>query len=115
MTVIAAYPVVRASLAKRECQSVQAIEKIKPRAEFNGKQDGRREPQSWICMPYERAQSCQSGTAPHASNWDGPPLSSQFAAQVLGQALGTNVPKPSAGAAYAKPAFRLLPLFDQNI
>jgi hypothetical protein len=94
---------------------VRAVEKIKPRAEFNGERESRRDPQSWICIPYQRPATCQSGTVDDGSYWDGPRLKSEFAAQVLGQALPANDAKVSAATAYRRPQFVLLPLFDENV
>lgn len=115
MTAIAAYPLMRANTQKRGSQSVRAVEKIRPNAEFNGEYGHDRQAPSWICIPYERRQSCQSGTDESASNWDGPHLKSEFAAQVIGQALGAESKNASAAAAYGKPAVVLRPHFDKNV
>lgn len=115
MTAITAYPLVRASAEKRESQSVRAIEKVRPQAEFNGEHAPQRDSRSWICLPVERRQACQSGTVDDGSYWDAPRLKSEFAAQVLGQALGTAKADASAAAAYRKRALVLLPLFDKNV
>ena len=115
MTAIAAYSPVRASAAKRALQTVRAVEKIRPRAEFNGEREDHRDPQSWICVPYERPAACQSGTVDDGSYWDGPRLKPEFAAQVLGQALPANEAKASASTAYRRPAPVLVPLLDKNV
>ena len=116
MTAIASYALVKTSAAQRAGRNVRAVEKIKPRANFDGEYENRREPKSWICVPYERRQPCQSGTVDDGSFWDGPRLKSEFAAQVIGQATApAGAPKTSAGAAYRRPAFILLPLFDKNV
>lgn len=94
---------------------MRAVEKIRPRAEFNGERERRGEPRSWICLPYERPAACQSGTVDDGSYWDGPRLKSEFAAQVLGQAMPANETKPSAARAYRRSQFVLLPLFDENV
>lgn len=115
MTVIAAYPLVRASAQKRSSQSVRAIEKVRPRAQFNGEQDSRRESPSWICIPYERRESCQSETGESASYWDAPRLKSEFAAQVIGQTLARESDAASAAAAYGRTGVVLRPRFDKNV
>ena len=116
MTAIASYALVKTSAVQRAGRNVRAVEKIKPRANFDGEYENRRQPKSWICVPYERRQPCQSGTVDDGSFWDGPRLKSEFAAQVIGQAMATaGEPKTSAGAAYRRPAFILLPLFDKNV
>lgn len=114
MTSIAAYPLVRASAFKRGSQSVRAVEKVRPRAHFDGEQESRRERSSWICVPLERRAVSQSGTGDDGSYWDAPLLKSEFAAQVIGQA--TEAAKdPSAVAAYGKTAVILRPRFDKNV
>jgi hypothetical protein len=100
---------------KRQCETVHAVEKIRPRAEFNGEREDRRDPQSWICIPYQRPAACQSGTVDDGSYWDGPRLRSEFAAQVIGQALPAGDTKASAAAAYRRSQLVLLPLFDENV
>ena len=116
MTAIASYALVKTSAGQRAGRNVRAVEKIKPRANFDGEYENRRQPKSWICVPYERRQPCQSGTVDDGSFWDGPRLKSEFAAQVLGQAMAaTDAPTTLRGAAYRKPAFVLLPLFNKNI
>ena len=115
MTAIVSYALVKNRAEQRAGRSVRAVEKIRARANFDGEYENRREAQSWICVPYERRQPCQSGTAADASFWDGPRLRSEFAAQVLGQAMATaDAPKTSAGA-YRQPRFIFLPLFDENV
>jgi hypothetical protein len=93
---------------------VRAVEKIRPRAQFNGEHERNRDAQSWICVPLERLGSCQSGTVDDASYWDAPRLKSEFAAQVIGQALGEEKKNASAAAAYARTAVVLRPRFDKN-
>ena len=94
---------------------MRAVEKTSTDARFNSEHDGHRAPPSWVCVPYAPRQACQSGTAEDAQFWDGPPLKSEFVAQVLGQALQTGSPNASAAAAYRKVRFALLPLYDRNI
>jgi len=115
MTSIAAYPLVRASAQKRESQSVRAVEKIRPRAQFNGEYREEREASSWICVPLERTESSHRGTEDNASYWDAPRLKAEFAAQVLGQAMEKKPHDPSALHAYAKTAVILRPRFDKNV
>ncbi len=91
------------------------MEKIKPQARFDGEQKRRREPPTWVCVPSERRKTCQSGTGKDGSNWDGPRLTSEFATQVLGQALGANTPTASPRTAYKRPALVLLPLLDKKV
>jgi len=93
---------------------VRAVEKTNTHARFDGERDRRRAPSSWICIPYEPHQACHSGTVEDAQFWDGPPLQSEFVAQVLGQAMPADTPNASAAAAYGKPAFRLVPRLDRN-
>jgi hypothetical protein len=109
MTVISAYPLVRASAAKRSGRTVHTVEKIKARAQFDGEYAAQRESQSWICVPREQDQTYQSGTPEIASFWDAPRLKPEFAAQVLGQAMEAQAPDAAASAAYRKAApFALL-------
>ena len=115
MTAIAPYALVKTGVGQRAGRSVRAVEKIRARPNFDGEYENRREPQSWICVPLERRQPCQSGTVDDGSFWDGPRLKSEFAAQVLGQAMAiADAPKTSAGA-YRQARFILLPLFDENV
>lgn len=115
MTSITTYPLVRASAERRERQSVHAIEKVRPQADFNGEHAPQREPRSWVCVPADRRKSCQSGTVDDGSFWDGPRLKTEFAAQVLGQAMGISNAAPSATSAYRRRARVLVPLFDKNV
>jgi hypothetical protein len=115
MTTIAAYSLVRASAEKRERPSVHAVEKIKPQANFNGEYANDREPKSWVCLPREPKKTFQSGTIDDGSYWDGPRLTSEFAAQVLGQALADRAPNASAHAAYLRTARVARPLLDKNV
>lgn len=115
MTSIATYPLVRASAEKRERLSVHAIEKAKPQADSNGEHAPQRETRSWVCVPTERRKACQFGTVDDGSYWDGPRLKSEFAAQVLGQAMGRSNDARSAASAYRKRALTLLPLLDKNV
>lgn len=114
MTAIAANPLVRIGADKRERLSVRAVEKVRPQAHFNGEYDRRKEPPCWVCEPYRRRRSSQSETEEDASFRDSPLLKSEFAAQVLGQALGENKPSPSAASAYRQTVV-LLPLLDKNV
>lgn len=106
---------VRAATQKRGVQSVRAVEKVRPRAQFNGEYGEEREAQSWICVPLERRQSSHRGTADDASYWDAPRLKAEFAAQVLGQAMEKKPQDPSAVKAYARGAVLLRPCFDKNV
>ncbi len=115
MTTVAAFPLVRASAQKRGRQSVHAVEKIRPQQQFNGEYAPDREAPMWVCVPAERRASCQSGTVDDGSYWDGPRLTSEFAAQVLGQALGAANSNSSAATAYRKAALVLVPLLDKNV
>ena len=100
MTAITAYPMVRANAANRGTSSVHAVEKISPRAGFDGEYCSRREPQSWICTPVAKRGSSQSDTEQSDPFWDAPRLTPTFVAQVMGQVYCTNAPLPSAGTAY---------------
>jgi hypothetical protein len=114
MTVISAYPPVRASAAKRSGRTVHTVEKIKPRADYNGEYGAQRQPRRLICIPSEAQQAYQSGTNETASFWDAPRLKPEFAAQVLGQALNVQAPKAFASAAYSKAA-SFAPLLDKAV
>ena len=115
MTAIAAYSVVRASFAKRENSSVQAVEKISARDGFDGEFTSRQQPQSWICTPHAPRNSSQSGTSDSDPFWDGPRLTPQFVAHVMGQVYCTRTPDPSAGAAYRRAVALAPKLIDQNV
>jgi hypothetical protein len=115
MTVIASYPLLRTGARQRSWRATRTVEKPRPRAHFDGEYDKRRDPHCWICAPCEPHEACQSGTGEDASFWDGPPLTSKFAAQVLGQAMPERPAKTSAGAAYRKTGLVLLPLFDKEV
>jgi hypothetical protein len=115
MTAIAAYPVVRANFAKREQSSVHAIEKINTRAGFDGEFTSRQQPQSWICTPHAPHQVSQSGTDQSDPFWDGPRLTPQFVAHVMGQVYCTQMPAPSAGQAYRRAATLAPTVIDQNV
>lgn len=104
MTVTGPYPVVRTFAQKREEVSPHAVEKIRARAEFHGEQNGQREPESWICTPAPQRRPSQSGTGEDASFWDSPRLKPTFVAQVMGQVYCSNDNRPSAQAAYQRPA-----------
>jgi len=100
MTAITGYSLVRTGAAHREQSSVRAVEKINGRAGFDGEYTSRREPQSWICTPAPKRATSQSGTDAVDPYWDAPRLTPAFVAQVMGQVYCSNVPSPSAGAAY---------------
>ena len=102
MTTIAAFHSARASAENRAAAASHAVAKIKGRAQFDGEYAGRRQPKSWSCPACEKRKTSQSGTSENASFWDAPRLKSEFAAQVLGQALGCHAPDASAAAAYRK-------------
>lgn len=115
MTAIVSYPVVRAASQKREELSVHAVEKIRPKAEFNGEQNGRKEPRAWLCTPVSRPSSSQSETSESASFWDAPRLTPQFVAQVMGQVYCPKEPTASAQTAYRQPLVRKAVLLDENV
>ncbi len=114
MTPVASYALVTAGTQHRLERSVRAVEKIRPRAHFNGEHDERRSTTSWICVPYERRDACRSGTDEIGSLWDGRILTSEFAAQVLGQAMVSEAPKSSPARTYGRPLPCLTRLFDKN-
>lgn len=106
---------VRANAAHRDSTSVHAVEKISPRADFDGEYASRREPQTWVCTAQNKRSSSQSGTEQSDPYWDAPRLTPTFVAQVMGQVYCTNAPIPSSGAAYrSSPAPRPV-LFDENV
>jgi len=114
MTAIGPYALVTFGGAQRTRKAVRAVGKTGARTRFDGERDDRRAPPSLICVARTLRQACQSDTVEDAQFWDGPPVRSEFAAQVLGQAMPTGVPCASAAAAYRKPVIRLLPLLDGN-
>ena len=115
MTAITAYPLVRTSAANRDQSSVHAVEKISPRAGFDGEYDKRREPQSWICTPASKRSSSQSDTAESDPYWDAPRLKPTFVAQVMGQVYCPKAPLPSAGAAYRTTPAPRATVIDENV
>jgi len=115
MTTIVPYAHVTSGAQPRFRRSVRAVEKINAHTRFDGEHEERRAPQSRICSPCRQRDACQSGTVEDGSFWDGPPLKAEFAAQVLGQAMVNEKPAVSAGAAYRKSGFVLLPLFDRSV
>ena len=115
MTAIAAYPVVRASFAKREQSSVQAVEKINARDGFDGEFTSRRDPKSWICTPHAPRSPSQSGTDQSDPFWDAPRLTPQFVAHVMGQVYCSQTPDPSAAEAYRRAVALAPKLIDQNV
>ena len=115
MTAIAAYSVVRASFAKRENSSVQAVEKITARDGFDGEFTSRQQPKSWICIPHASHSPSQSGTDQSDPFWDGPRLTPQFVAHVMGQVYCPQTPNPSAAGAYRRTVALAPQVIDQNI
>jgi hypothetical protein len=115
MMAIAAYSVVRTSFAKREQPSVHAVEKITARDGFDGEFTSRQQPQSWICTPHAPRQPSQSGTDDSDPFWDGPRLTPQFVAHVMGQVYCTQTPDPSAAGAYRRAVALAPKLIDQNV
>jgi hypothetical protein len=115
MTGIGSYALITSSAGQRWSRSVHTVEKIRPRAHSDGEYEEHREPKSWICVPYGRREACQAGTDEDGSFRDSRVLTSEFAAQVIGQATFTNTPSASAQTAYRKSCFVLLPQFDKNV
>lgn len=115
MTSVASYPLVTAGTQHRFGRSIHAVEKVRPRAHFNGEHDERRNTSSWICVPYERRDACRSGTDENGSLWDERLLTAEFATQVLGQAMVSEPPRSSRPDAYRKTELQFALLFDKNI
>ena len=115
MTAIAAYPVVRASFAKREHSSVQAVEKISARDGFDGEFTSRQQPKSWICIPHASREASQSGTEQSDPFWDGPRLTPQFVAHVMGQVYCTKTADPSAAEAYRRAVALAPKVIDRRV
>ncbi len=115
MTAVRPYALVTSSAGERWARIARAVEKVRPRADFDGEREEHREPKSWVCIPYEPRRACQAGTDADASFRDCRILTAEFAAQVIGQATFTNKPAASPQSAYRKGGIVLLPVFDKNV
>ena len=115
MTAITPYPAVKAFAQKRDGLSVHAVEKVRPRADFNGEQSDYHEPPTWICTPVERRKSSHSETNGSDPYWDTPRLKPEFVAQVMGQVYCRDSSGPAAGSTYRHPANLAPMLFDEKI
>ncbi|GAA0525824.1 hypothetical protein GCM10008941_01480 [Rhizomicrobium palustre] len=93
---------------------MHAVEKVRPRADFDSKHDDRREPPAWICTPIERRKSSQSGTQDSDPFWDGPRLTPQFVAQVMGQVYCPHT-APDSAVIYRQPRTPLPLFLDKKI
>lgn len=115
MTAITAYPLVRANTQQREHASVHAVEKVSPRAGFNGEYSPREEPKSWVCTPHRAPKSSQSETEHTDPFWNGPRLTPQFVAHVMGQVYCSNTPNAAASNAYRRSAALRPLILDKNV
>lgn len=101
---------------KRSADVVSGIEKSNAKRQFQGEYSNAREenlPRAGDASP---RRTCQIGTDPHASFWNGPRLRPAFVAQVLGQVMaGGDMPDASAGAVYRRRALRLAASFDESV
>lgn len=112
---IAVYPVCRRTAKKEFVRTARRVEKMRARAHFNGEYEAPYEPQCRT-LPYTGGRAAyQTGTIPDAFFWDGPRLSSVFAAQVIGQALAAQISAGSALGTYGRPRLRPVASLDERV
>lgn len=115
MTTIAAYPILLGAAARRCGKGVRGVEKTGMHRHFDSEYAAPRDLEIWVAVAREGRAPCQFGTTDHASFWNGPRLMTAFAAQVLGQAMGTtSASSVPAYAAYRRRAANSAPGFDEN-
>jgi hypothetical protein len=115
MTGITAFSVCRTSADRGSARAARRVDKTRAREHFNGEYEALYEPPCRIHQFAGQPPAYQNSTASDAFFWDGPPLRSAFAAQVLGQAFDARTPSGSARGTYGRVRLRLVTSVDERV
>jgi hypothetical protein len=111
-----AFPIVTGALTKRSGDVVSCSKNANTGNDFQGESQGAKNDRSGRAKTDPSRDMPQNGTDWTVPFWNGPRLRPAFVAQVLGQAMQTAAPTPSAAqTAYRRSGALLATTLDEHV